>query len=142
MLAAAKAFSASSVVITDVRPTNLPVALTLGAHYALDLSKTKSSEETVQAIRKIFSEGPDIVIDCVGVSNTITVRRSNRAYSYHKLVTLCSIGVGCVWPKSCLARLARLYQLWLGRLISCAFEETMVDSVCLHVHLVQQCFGK
>ena len=37
MLAAAKAFSASSVAVTDVRPTNLPVALTLGAHPPLDL---------------------------------------------------------------------------------------------------------
>ena len=73
MLAAAKAFSASKVAITDIRPGNLPVALTLGAHHALDQSQAQSSAETVQSIMTVFPEGPDIVIDCVGMSSTITV---------------------------------------------------------------------
>jgi len=73
MLAAAKAFSASSVAITDIRPGNLPVAQILGAKYALDQSKAVSTAENVEAIRAVFPEGPDIVIDCVGFSSTITV---------------------------------------------------------------------
>lgn len=73
MLAAAKAFSASSVAITDVRPANLPVAVMLGAQHALDQSQAQSSAETVESIMAVFPEGPDIVIDCVGMSNTITV---------------------------------------------------------------------
>lgn len=73
MLAAAKAFSASSVAITDVRAANLPVALALGAHYALDQSQAKSTAEAVQSIMEVFPEGPDIVIDCVGMSSTISV---------------------------------------------------------------------
>ncbi|DBA81688.1 TPA: hypothetical protein ACH3X1_007430 [Trebouxia sp. C0004] len=72
MLAAAKAFSASSVAITDIRPGNLPVAQTLGAKFALDQSKAVSTAENVEAIRAVFPEGPDIVIDCVGFSSTIT----------------------------------------------------------------------
>ncbi|DBB16215.1 TPA: hypothetical protein ACH3X3_014542 [Trebouxia sp. C0006] len=72
MLAAAKAFSASSVAITDIRPGNLPVAQTLGAKYALDQSKAVSTAENVEAIRAVFPEGPDIVIDCVGFSSTVT----------------------------------------------------------------------
>ena len=74
MLAAAKAFSASSVAITDIRPGNLPVAQILGAKFALDLSKAVSTAENVEAIRAVFPEGPDIVIDCVGFSSTVTVR--------------------------------------------------------------------
>ncbi len=75
--AAARAFSASAVAITDIRPGNLPVALRLGATHALDQSRAKSTAETVAAIRAVFPEGPDIVIDCVGFSSTITV--SHRA---------------------------------------------------------------
>ena len=73
MLAAAKAFSASSVAITDVRPANLPVAKMLGAQHTLDQSQAQSSAETVESIMAVFPEGPEIVIDCVGMSNTITV---------------------------------------------------------------------
>lgn len=73
MLAAARAFSASSVAITDVRPGNLPVAAMLGAQHALDQSQAQSSAETVESIMAVFPEGPDIVIDCVGMSSTITV---------------------------------------------------------------------
>ena len=88
MLAAAKAFSASSVAITDIRPANLPVALALGAHYALDQSQAKSSAETVQSIMAVFPEGPDIVIDCVGMSSTISVwQNTNAMHSCH--VTSC-----------------------------------------------------
>ncbi|DBA81685.1 TPA: hypothetical protein ACH3X1_007430 [Trebouxia sp. C0004] len=56
MLAAAKAFSASSVAITDIRPGNLPVAQTLGAKFALDQSKAVSTAENVEAIRAVFPE--------------------------------------------------------------------------------------
>ena len=72
-LAAAKAFAASTVAITDIRPGNLPVALTLGADHALDQSKATSANDTIKALREVFPEGPDIVIDCVGFSDTITV---------------------------------------------------------------------
>lgn len=72
-LAAAKAFSASSVAITDIRPRNLPVALQLGAAHALDQSQAVTAAETVDALRAVFPEGPDIVIDCVGMSTTLTV---------------------------------------------------------------------
>ena len=74
VLAAAKAFSASKVAITDIRPDNLPVARTLGAQYALDQSGASSASETVEALKAVFAEGPDIVIDCVGFESTITVR--------------------------------------------------------------------
>ena len=90
MLAAAKAFSASSVTITDIRPGNLPVARTLGAKYALDQSKAVSTAENVEAIRAVFPEGPDIVIDCVGFSSTVTVsctRRSTGCYGVLQDVT-------------------------------------------------------
>ena len=73
MLAAAKAFSASSVAITDIRPDNLPVAMQLGAKHALDQSQATSSNDTVEALKAVFAEGPDIVIDCVGFESTITV---------------------------------------------------------------------
>lgn len=85
MLAAAKAFSASTVAITDIRPDNLSVALQLGAQHALDQSQAKSSAETVAAIMAVFPEGPDIVIDCVGMSSTITVR-----YAVMQCVVTCS----------------------------------------------------
>ena len=83
MLAAAKAFSASKVAITDIRPGNLPVALTLGAHHALDQSQAQSSAETVQSIMTVFPEGPDIVIDCVGMSSTITVSGNCRRQAHN-----------------------------------------------------------
>ncbi|KAA6425839.1 MAG: sorbitol dehydrogenase-2 [Trebouxia sp. A1-2] len=73
VLAAAKAFSASSVAITDIRPDNLPVAKQLGAKHALDQSKAMSANDTVEALKAVFAEGPDIVIDCVGFESTITV---------------------------------------------------------------------
>ena len=73
MVATAKAFSASSVAITDIRPDNLPVAQVLGADHALDQSETPNSADTVQALRQLFPEGPDIVIDCVGITSTLTV---------------------------------------------------------------------
>jgi len=73
VLAAAKAFSASSVAITDIRPDNLPVAKQLGAKHALDQSKATSANDTVEALKAVFAEGPDIVIDCVGFESTITV---------------------------------------------------------------------
>ncbi|KAL0024272.1 hypothetical protein WJX79_001692 [Trebouxia sp. C0005] len=72
VLAAAKAFSASSVAITDIRPDNLPVAKQLGAKHALDQSKAMSANDTVEALKAVFAEGPDIVIDCVGFESTIT----------------------------------------------------------------------
>ena len=94
MLAAAKAFSASSVAITDIRPDNLTVALQLGAQHALDQSQAKSSAETVETIMAVFPEGPDIVIDCVGMSSTITVSRTaNHCYTPFPMVwrhTRCS----------------------------------------------------
>lgn len=73
VLAAAKAFSASSVAITDIRPDNLPVAKQLGAKHALDQSQATSASDTVEALKAVFAEGPDIVIDCVGFESTITV---------------------------------------------------------------------
>ena len=73
MVAAAKAFSASSVAITDIRPGNLPVAQALGATHALDQSGALTPADQVNALRAVFPEGPDIVIDCVGFSSTITV---------------------------------------------------------------------
>ena len=73
VLAAAKAFSASSVAITDIRPDNLPVAKQLGARHALDQSQATSASDTVEALKAVFAEGPDIVIDCVGFESTITV---------------------------------------------------------------------
>ena len=76
VLAAAKAFSASSVAITDIRPDNLPVAKELGARHALDTSADPSAAGTVEALKAVFAEGPDIVIDCVGFESTITVRHS------------------------------------------------------------------
>ena len=72
-LAAAKAFSASAVAITDIRPGNLPVALRLGATHALDQSQAKSAADTVASLMEVFPEGPDIVIDCVGMSTTLSV---------------------------------------------------------------------
>ena len=73
VLAAAKAFSASSVAITDIRPDNLPVAKQLGAKHALDQSQATSASDTVEALKAVFADGPDIVIDCVGFESTITV---------------------------------------------------------------------
>ena len=73
VLAAAKAFSASSVAITDIRPDNLPVAKQLGAKHTLDQSQATSASDTVEALKAVFAEGPDIVIDCVGFESTITV---------------------------------------------------------------------
>ena len=73
MVATAKAFSASNVAITDIRPANLPVAQVLGADHALDQSNAPNSGDNVQALRQIFPEGPDIVIDCVGVTSSLTV---------------------------------------------------------------------
>ncbi len=78
VLAAAKAFSASSVAITDIRPDNLPVAKQLGARHALDQSKATSSNDTVEALKAVFADGPDIVIDCVGFESTITVSLHSR----------------------------------------------------------------
>ena len=78
VLAAAKAFSASKVAITDIRPDNLPVATQLGAQYALDQSGATSSNDTVEALKAVFAEGPDIVIDCVGFESTITVGSCSR----------------------------------------------------------------
>lgn len=75
-LAAAKAFSASAVAITDIRPGNLPVALELGATHALDQSQATSAADTVASLKEVFPEGPDIVIDCVGMSTTLTVSAS------------------------------------------------------------------
>ncbi|DBA76538.1 hypothetical protein WJX79_005482 [Trebouxia sp. C0005] len=72
MLAAAKAFSVSSVAIPNIRPGNLPVAHTLGEKYALDKSKAVSTAENVEAIRAVFPKGPDIAVDCAGFSSTIT----------------------------------------------------------------------
>ena len=72
-LAAAKAFSASAVAITDIRPGNLPVALQLGATHALDQSKATSAADSVASLKSVFPEGPDIVIDCVGMSTTLKV---------------------------------------------------------------------
>lgn len=74
VLAAARAFSASSVAITDIRPDNLPVAKQLGAKHALDQSQATSASDTVEALKAVFADGPDIVIDCVGFESTITVR--------------------------------------------------------------------
>lgn len=71
--AAAKAFSASSVAITDIRPDNLPVAAALGCKHTLDTSADPSAAGTVEALKSVFAEGPDIVIDCVGFESTITV---------------------------------------------------------------------
>ena len=79
VLAAAKAFSASSVAITDVRPDNLPVAEKLGARHTIDLSADPSAHGTVQALKAVFAEGPDVVIDCVGLGSTITVRHTARS---------------------------------------------------------------
>ncbi|DBA87810.1 TPA: hypothetical protein ACH3X1_004809 [Trebouxia sp. C0004] len=80
VLAAAKAFSASSVAITDIRPDNLPVAKQLGAKHALDQSKATSARDTVEALKAVFAEGPDIVIDCVGFESTITVSLQSLVY--------------------------------------------------------------
>ena len=77
VLAAAKAFSASSVAITDIRPDNLPVAKQLGAKHALHQSNSTSASETVEALKAVFADGPDIVIDCVGFESTITVTIPN-----------------------------------------------------------------
>ncbi len=82
VLAAAKAFSASSVAITDIRPDNLPVAKQLGAKHALDQSKATSASDTVEALKAVFAEGPDIVIDCVGFESTITVSLQNHGVGY------------------------------------------------------------
>ena len=82
VLAAAKAFSASSVAITDIRPDNLPVAKQLGAKHALDQSKATSANDTVEALKAVFAEGPDIVIDCVGFESTITVSLQNHGVGY------------------------------------------------------------
>ena len=70
VLAAAKAFSASSVAITDIRPDNLPVAKQLGAKHALDQSQATSASDIVQALKAVFAESPDIVIDSVGFEST------------------------------------------------------------------------
>ena len=80
VLAAAKAFSASSVAITDI--SNLPVAKQLGAKHALDQSKATSASDTVEALKAVFAEGPDIVIDCVGFESTITVSLQNHGVWY------------------------------------------------------------
>lgn len=85
-LAAAKAFSASAVAITDIRPGNLPVALELGATHALDQSKATSAADTVASLKRVFPEGPDIVIDCVGMSTTLTV--SGKQPSQQRIHTL------------------------------------------------------
>ncbi|KAA6426890.1 MAG: hypothetical protein FRX49_03214 [Trebouxia sp. A1-2] len=71
MLAAAKAFSVSSVAIPNIRPGNLPVAHTLGEKYALDKSKAVSTAENVEAIRAVFPKGPDIAVDCAGFSTSM-----------------------------------------------------------------------
>ena len=76
--AAANAFSASSVAITDIRPDNLPVAKALGCKHTLDTSADPSAAGTVEALKAVFAEGPDIVIDCVGFESTITVRLVSR----------------------------------------------------------------
>ncbi len=87
--AAAKAFSASSVAITDIRPGNLPVALQLGAAHALDQSQAKSTAETVESLRAVFHEGTDIVIDCVGLSSTLTVCCVHTAMKSRCVITAC-----------------------------------------------------
>lgn len=92
MLAAAKAFSVSSVAIPNIRPGNLPVAHTLGEKYALDKSKAVSTAENVEAIRAVFPKGPDIAVDCAGFSSTITVsctRRTTGGYRVLQDVTDC-----------------------------------------------------
>lgn len=90
VLAAAKAFSASAVAITDIRPGNLPVALDLGATHALDQSKATSAAETVASLKDVFPDGPDIVIDCVGMSTTLTVCGRQSSQPCIHIVYICA----------------------------------------------------
>ena len=98
VLAAAKAFSASSVAITDIRPGNLPLALQLGAAHALDQSRAKSTAETVESFRAVFPKGPDIVIDCEGLSSTLTVRCVHTIISFHFIPYSLGCGASCDSP--------------------------------------------
>ncbi len=61
------------------------MALQLGAAHALDQSQAKSTAETVESLRAVFHEGPDIVIDCVGLSSTLTVRCVHTSLEGHIL---------------------------------------------------------
>ena len=73
-LAAAQAFGATRIVITDVRDDNLPLAKKLGAKFPLLTPPSMSNEEAANTIKQLLPpDGPDCVIDCAGYQSTILV---------------------------------------------------------------------
>lgn len=81
-LAAAQAFGATKIVITDVRDDNLPLAQKLGAKYPLLTPPSMSNEEAADLIRQLLPpDGPDCVIDCAGYQSTILVCSQERSKS-------------------------------------------------------------
>ena len=77
-VAAAQAFGATRIVITDVRDDNLPLAQKLGAKFPLLMPPSMSDKEAAGLIRKLLPpDGPDCVIDCAGYQSTILVRTTD-----------------------------------------------------------------
>lgn len=73
-MAAAQAFGATKIVITDVRDDNLPLAQKLGAKFPLLTPPSMPNEEAADLIRQLLPpDGPDCVIDCAGYQSTILV---------------------------------------------------------------------
>ena len=73
-MAAAQAFGATKIVITDVRDDNLPLAQKLGAKFPLLTPPSMPNEEAANLIRQLLPpDGPDCVIDCAGYQSTILV---------------------------------------------------------------------
>jgi threonine dehydrogenase-like Zn-dependent dehydrogenase len=73
-LAAAKAFGATKIAITDVRDDNLALAKSLGAKHALLTPPSMTNEDAAELVKTQFPpEGPDCVIDCAGYSSTLNV---------------------------------------------------------------------
>jgi L-iditol 2-dehydrogenase len=64
----AKALGAEAVIITDINAARLALAATCGADYTVDVSKKDLGTEITRHFGK---DGADIIIECVGLADTI-----------------------------------------------------------------------
>lgn len=108
-LAAALAFGATKVVITDVREDNLPLAERLGAKFPLLTPPGMSAQEAAKKIRDCLPpDGPDCVIDCAGYDSTLQVRHNVPSSAemhcgtvVSALIIACFVGIGCTSRVTC-----------------------------------------
>ncbi len=74
-LLVAKAFGATSIVVTDMLAANLQLASRLGATSTLKVDPAAPPDQAAANLKAAFggAEGPDIVIDCAGFESTMQV---------------------------------------------------------------------